>query len=253
MSIDGPLPFLMHTEEELPKFRAATFFTKEPETIKWLDDNLKNCSTPALFIDIGANIGIYSLYAASINRKVSIVAVEPIDANVTELNRNVILNGFSNSISVTHLALSDISCRGLMQISDERIGSSGAQILKSADSEDGATIVLTGDELVSNLMRENDQTWTTIMLKVDTDGNELDVLRGFEQCFSKSLVSTCLCETHPSNRVGIGRFMSDHKLSENFGYLNLTGHSNLRRIEKGRSERTKIYCSATWRPNIQSE
>ena len=41
--------------------RAYTFYTKEPETVDWID-KFNNGSN---FIDIGANIGIYSLYAAS--------------------------------------------------------------------------------------------------------------------------------------------------------------------------------------------
>ena len=40
----------------ITKFRAETFFDKEPDTIKWI----KNYNGDGDFIDIGANIGIYS-------------------------------------------------------------------------------------------------------------------------------------------------------------------------------------------------
>ena len=43
--------------------RADTYATKEPETIEWLRDNLRDGD---VFYDVGANIGLYSLYAAKL-------------------------------------------------------------------------------------------------------------------------------------------------------------------------------------------
>ena len=45
----------------LTKYRASTFSSKEPETIDWIDDFERSDN----LLDIGANIGLYSLYAAS--------------------------------------------------------------------------------------------------------------------------------------------------------------------------------------------
>ena len=42
------------------RYRASTFESKEPETLAWIDGFKKNDS----LLDIGANIGMYSLYAA---------------------------------------------------------------------------------------------------------------------------------------------------------------------------------------------
>lgn len=41
-------------------WRAKSFSTKEPETLNWIDQFSEN----SIFYDIGANIGLYSLYAA---------------------------------------------------------------------------------------------------------------------------------------------------------------------------------------------
>ncbi len=59
---------------ELEQYRAETYSTKEPETLDWLEQNLKAKDT---FFDVGANIGLYSLYAAKINPKCGIYAFEP--------------------------------------------------------------------------------------------------------------------------------------------------------------------------------
>ena len=47
-------------------WRARTYLTKEPETINWIDGFKKN----EVFFDVGANIGLYSIYAAKKNCKV---------------------------------------------------------------------------------------------------------------------------------------------------------------------------------------
>ncbi len=48
------------TGTEHEAFRAFTFFGKEPETLAWIDSF---ADEPVLY-DVGANIGIYSLYTA---------------------------------------------------------------------------------------------------------------------------------------------------------------------------------------------
>ena len=49
-----------YSPNRLNNFRINTFFTKEPETINWID----NFEEDTIFFDIGANIGLYSCYAA---------------------------------------------------------------------------------------------------------------------------------------------------------------------------------------------
>ena len=47
---------------ELSKWRVETLYTKEPETLEWIDEFEQN--KEIIFWDIGANIGLYSIYAA---------------------------------------------------------------------------------------------------------------------------------------------------------------------------------------------
>ena len=49
---------------EMAKFRINTLFTKEPTTISWLK-RIKETDT---MLDIGAKIGIYSVYAAVVKK-----------------------------------------------------------------------------------------------------------------------------------------------------------------------------------------
>lgn len=44
----------------LINYRIKTFFSKEPQTLKWIDKFKKN----SVFWDIGSNIGLFTCYAA---------------------------------------------------------------------------------------------------------------------------------------------------------------------------------------------
>lgn len=59
-----------------------------------------------VFFDIGANIGYYSLLAASINDKLNVIAFEPFQDAAAALKANIDHNGF-NHIRIEETALSD--------------------------------------------------------------------------------------------------------------------------------------------------
>ena len=72
----------------IPYTRAVTLFTKEPETIAWIDDRVLPGD---VFYDIGANIGVFSLYSAKV-KKATVIAFEPHAKNYGILNENIFLN-----------------------------------------------------------------------------------------------------------------------------------------------------------------
>jgi len=240
MQSSGPLPFAIDLSAEIPRFRAETFWSKEPETLEWINRNLGDKSNVDLFIDVGANIGIYSLYASIVNQGVSIISIEPFSANFFELEKNISLNNKQNQIVALEVALSSRSGRGNLRIADDRLGSSGSQI-EVTDEFSAQTIVETGDRLVDSRSDLLSQSGGKVMLKIDTDGNELDVLLGFSESFGKGIIGTVLVETHPSNRHEIESYLNSVGLQEDLTYLEIEGHSNYRRAEKGNTERTKIY------------
>lgn len=68
----------------LTHYRAKTFSTKEPETLEWLD----TIPNEAVLWDIGANVGLYSIYAAKRGR-VRVFSFEPSVFNLELLARNI--------------------------------------------------------------------------------------------------------------------------------------------------------------------
>ena len=60
--------------------RVNNIFTDEPETINWI--NNFDESGKINFWDIGANIGLYSIYAAQKFNNIEITSFEPIPGNL---------------------------------------------------------------------------------------------------------------------------------------------------------------------------
>lgn len=96
--VDG-LTFL--TPNQHCAWRVQTLYTKEPDTIAWLNQMQPG---DTLF-DVGANMGQYSLLAAQ--RGVRVHAFEPEAQNFALLVRNIIINNLNDLITAWPVALSD--------------------------------------------------------------------------------------------------------------------------------------------------
>lgn len=94
------------TPNAVSKWRVKSLFTKEPETIEWID-NFKNLNNrPIIFWDIGSNIGLYSIYAACTHKNIKIYSFEPSTSNLRLLSRNISINGLSEKIFIAQFPLS---------------------------------------------------------------------------------------------------------------------------------------------------
>jgi FkbM family methyltransferase len=99
-------------------WRARTFLTKEPETLEWID----TFANGDVLFDIGANVGLYSIYAAS--RGARVVAFEPESQNYALINQNIFLNSLGDRIQCLAIALADRSGVDYMYLSRFRAGES---------------------------------------------------------------------------------------------------------------------------------
>ena len=90
---------------QLTDWRIETFFTKEPETLEWIDNFEKK--DKIIFWDIGANIGLYSIYSVLRNENVSTISFEPSTSNLRVLSRNISINNLENKIKILSAPLSN--------------------------------------------------------------------------------------------------------------------------------------------------
>ena len=98
----GGLQLIFAVPNGLNRMRIDTFSTKEPETLEWIDTIPSN----AVFWDVGANIGLYSCYAARA-RKCRTFAFEPSVYNLELLARNIYLNHLTETVTIVPLPLSE--------------------------------------------------------------------------------------------------------------------------------------------------
>ena len=82
----------------LINYRVDTYFYKEPETLEWIDSFEKKENL--IFWDIGANIGLYSIYNSLKNEKSTTIAFEPSSSNLRVLTRNISINKLEKNIKV---------------------------------------------------------------------------------------------------------------------------------------------------------
>ena len=164
-------------------WRAQTLLTKEPETIRWILE----MPSDSIFWDVGANIGIYSVFAAKI-RKNTVIAIEPSFVNLTTLAENVRLNGLSSSVLILPLALSDFDSPAMLSMDNVEIGHSNNQISNGTNQTElfNRVLVASIDSLIKN---SNVQAPTHI--KIDVDGIELEILKGAEKAL-KDVISLCV-------------------------------------------------------------
>jgi len=160
----------------LTKFRAATFSTKEPETLRWID----SFPDASIIWDIGANVGVYSIYAAV--REHQVLAFEPSVFNLEFLVRNISLNSVGDKVTVLPFPLSDHSKVSWMHIGTTSWGGSMSSFEKKF-GWDGkplsqirisyATLSFTIDQVVKDLKLPKPD-----FIKLDVDGIEQFILAG---------------------------------------------------------------------------
>jgi FkbM family methyltransferase len=94
------------------------FATREPETLAWIDA----FETPCRFWDIGANIGVFSIYAG-LRPGVEVSAFEPAAASYGALCRNIEANRLGDHVQAYCLAISDRTELGRLNLSGTNAGS----------------------------------------------------------------------------------------------------------------------------------
>jgi FkbM family methyltransferase len=132
------------------------------------------------FIDVGANIGYYSvLAAAAVGEDGRVFAFEPEPTNFALLETNIALNGL-NQVSSVNAGLAAKNCKAQLYLSDDNWGDH--QIYDRGEQRSSTSIeLIRGDDYLRNKTEHID------VLKIDTQGAEFQVLTGLEQTVRASL------------------------------------------------------------------
>ena len=171
----GTLKF--HAPATLLRRRASSMLTKEPDTIAWLN----TLTDRDVLWDIGANVGVFSLYAAAA-RRCTVLAFEPSAANFFVLTRNVQLNALSERVSTYCVALSGAGGLGVLNLDSAELGTAMSQFGRRGESSryaGGASGVSHGmiGFTIDEFIRQFTPPFPT-HLKLDVDGLEWPILQG---------------------------------------------------------------------------
>ena len=172
----GGMDMVFASPNNLTKYRSTSFSSKEPDTLIWLE------SIPQgdVLWDIGANVGLYSIYAA---KKVNalVFAFEPSVFNLELLARNIFLNQLQGRVTIVPIALSNALGPSLFKMSSTAWGGALSTFGQDFDQHGGKlksifeyqTMGMTMDEAIQFLNIPPPR-----YIKIDVDGIEHFILRG---------------------------------------------------------------------------
>lgn len=129
-----------------------------------------------VFVDVGANIGYFSVLAASrVGEQGAVFAFEPDPDNYRLLLANAALNALQQRITPVQAALSDVAGDGQLFLSADNLGDH--QVYASEEARPSVPIVLyNGSQFLQDGLEGRLQRLD--LLKVDTQGSEYQVIAG---------------------------------------------------------------------------
>ena len=141
-----------------------------------------------MFWDIGANIGLYSLYAATVHEDIEIISFEPSTSNLRVLSRNISINNLSSKVKINQLPLcADSNINSIMHEPNfiegwamNSFGESKDYLGKNFISEQKYSLYGTNIDFYI----ENKILKVPNYIKIDVDGIEHKILQGAKTCLS---------------------------------------------------------------------
>jgi FkbM family methyltransferase len=141
--------------------------------------------------DIGANVGLYtSKFADIVGSSGSVYAFEPSPKNLERLRAVVSLTG---NVTVMPVALGDREGEVAFQQSEDSLGAASRVIADDRKVQESAlTVAVTTADIV---VRAGAAPYPNVV-KIDTEGYELDVLRGMQDCLAEATLRVLCIEVH---------------------------------------------------------
>ena len=197
-----------------------------------------------LVLDIGANIGYFTLLMANHAKKV--YAFEPESRNYQILEKNVKLNRLSN-VKLFNLAVAETRAKTTMHLCDMNRGMH--RIYASHWCKEGTIEVET--------VRIDDIIQDADFIKMDIEGSELGALKGMTKLLMKSDI-TMIMEFHPPSIEEYGAKPRDiYDFMKSLGYnikVPLRGFVSFEELEKISIENvgTNVICTPIHRSSLKS-
>jgi len=202
----------------LVRWRVDTFFTKEPETLEWIDSFDDN--SDIIFWDIGANIGIYSIYAALKFKNIEVVSFEPSTSNLRVLSRNISINNLENKIKINQFPLTNKENKYLIMKEGDFIEGGALNSFGESFNFEGEGINVQNNYQVYgttiNYLLKNNILQIPDHIKIDVDGIEHLILEGGDKFFMDKKIKSVSIEI---NENFVDQYDAIHKHMKQFNFI----------------------------------
>ncbi len=158
---------------------SPAFERRDMKFLATLTLRLRSEGKRILCLDIGANIGVFSVLIGNLHkdyRSLHIVAFEPEDSNYELLQKNICVNNLYKNIESFKVALYSEDSKEMHIHSDPKVPGSSFLMKSELEycSSDQKSIAMTLDTLLEKRIGAFD----ILIFKMDVEGAEADVLRG---------------------------------------------------------------------------
>tara|TARA_Y100000294_G_C8518885_1_gene322033 strand:+ start:396 stop:1259 length:864 start_codon:yes stop_codon:yes gene_type:complete len=202
---------------QLTRYRVDSFFTKEPETLEWIDNFIDNKNI--IFWDIGANVGLYSIYAAIKFNNIKVYSFEPSTSNLRVLSRNISINNLYNKIFINQFPLTNTN-KGHQLMMESNFAEGGAlhSYGKNLNYE-GKKLDIKNNYMLFgfsiNYLIKNLNFEIPDYLKIDVDGLEHLILEGGNQFLNDEKIKSISIEINENYQEQLNKVKD---LMQSFNY-----------------------------------
>jgi len=176
---------------KLPEWRAQTILTKEPETLEWIG-TFKDAD---ILWDIGANVGVYSLYAATKGH--TVLSFEPSPSNYYLLSRNIEINKLDNKILAYCIAFNDITKLDVFFMANTELGGALNSFGEATDWQGNPFTPSLKQAMVGFSVDEFIEYFKPLFpnhIKLDVDGIEDKIVKGAKKTLADKRLKSVLIE-----------------------------------------------------------
>ncbi len=194
--------------------KAIYLNTFEYKEIGFLKKNLKKGD---VFVDVGANIGLFTLIASRlVGKKGLVISFEPTMKTYEKLIENIRINNkVAKNIKTYNIALSDQNSTSTLYVNDEYHDALNSLVKTDNYIKEQNIVCETLDLFVSRYNLKD----RSVYIKIDVEGYEVPVIKGLESEFKKGFSPTLIMEFNDSNANRAG-FSCDQLMNilSQYGY-----------------------------------
>ena len=166
-----------------------------------------------LFIDVGANFGLFTCMAAYNNPKVKVIAVEPNYKVLQRLLYNIDQNGLNKNVKVMNTAVS--TKFQLLTIDQPAADNMGTTVTRP-----GTNGLLSVACCPLDFICAENGIESVDLLKIDIEGKEFEILENF--AFKKYEIKNIILEFNQENNIGF-KEMHSFFMSKGYKMFSITG------------------------------